>query len=333
MKFNIVYKWMFFWMCSFNIYAQKQDANTLKSPEKLETIFLNNRSKSSGSKVVSGQIVFDEEVIESSPTILGEKDVFKLLQLTPGVQQGSEGQSGLLVRGGNQGMNLVYLDGVYLHNSSHLGGLFSLINSDFVKKLTFYKTSFDATQGGRLSSITNIDTKDSFDTFFLKGSLGLVTSKLTTGIPIKELKTKILVSGRRTYLDIIQPLFINNVNNENENSALGKGKKYFFYDYLFKVSTKLSDKSKFNFLSYNTADKYVDDNGVDVSKSIWKNSIYGFNWKYRISKKFRNEFYFSKSKFNLNMKGDFFPIRFNINSSYNQVSIKNQLLIRTNNHF
>ena len=80
-------------------------------------------------------------------------------------------------------MNLVYIDGIYLHNSSHLGGLFSLINSDFVQKLTFYKTSFDASYGGRISSITNIKTKSNFGDFFLKGSLGLITSKVTTGIP------------------------------------------------------------------------------------------------------------------------------------------------------
>ncbi|NIJ43870.1 hypothetical protein FHR24_000309 [Wenyingzhuangia heitensis] len=301
--------------------------------EVLNKVILKNTLKSSGSKVVSGQIVLDEGYIENAPVTLGEKDVFKVLQLTPGVQQGSEGQSGLLVRGGNQGMNLVYIDEVYLHNSSHLGGLFSLINSDFVQKITFFKTSFDASYGGRISSVTNVDTKNNFNNFFLKGSLGLITSKLTLGIPIKEIRTKVLVSGRRTYLDLIQPLFENSIDTENENSALGKGKSYFFYDYLIKTSTRLNKKHEINFLYYNTVDKYTDTDGIDKSNSSWQNNIYGFNWKYKLNSTFRNEFYVSKSDYQLNFKGAFFPIDFKVSSFYKQNTIKNQILIRKNKHF
>ncbi len=319
-----------FFICNC-IIAQNKKKETIKV-EKLEEVIIKNKLKSSGSKVVSGQIVLDEDYINNTPIGLGEKDVFKIIQLTSGVQQGSEGQSGLLVRGGNQGMNLVYLDGVYLHNSSHLGGLFSLINSDFVKKLTFYKTSFDASYGGRISSITEIITKNNFDNFFLKGSLGLVTSKLTTGIPIENLKTKILISGRRTYLDLIQPLFENSVKNDNENSAFGKGKSYFFYDFLVKTTTCFDDKNELNFLYYNTVDKYADTDGTDLSESKWKNEIYGLNWKYKISNNLRNELYVSKSNYDLSFGGSFFPIKFNINSYYHQNSIKNHIIINKKGH-
>lgn len=301
--------------------------------EYLSKIELKNTQKSSGSKVVSGQIVFDEDYIENAPVTLGEKDVFKILQLTPGVQQGSEGQSGLLVRGGNQGMNLIYIDGIYLHNSSHLGGLFSLINSDFVQKLTFSKTSFDASYGGRLSSITNIKTKNNFDNFFVKGNLGLITSKITTGIPLKFINTKILLSGRRTYLDFIQPLFENRINNDNENSALGKGKSYYFYDYLIKSTSKLNKNNELNFLVYNTADTYKDTDGINVSSSKWQNNVYGFNLKYRLNSQIRNEFYMSKSDYKLGFNASFFPIFFDIQSNYNHFSVKDQVLIRKKNHF
>jgi hypothetical protein len=40
------------------------------------------------------------KTIKDIPAFMGEKDVLKVLQLMPGVQSGSEGQSGLYVRGG-----------------------------------------------------------------------------------------------------------------------------------------------------------------------------------------------------------------------------------------
>ncbi len=64
------------------------------------------------------------EQIKALPAFLGEVDVLKVLQLLPGVQSGSEGSSGLYVRGGGPDQNLILLDGVPVYNASHLFGFF-----------------------------------------------------------------------------------------------------------------------------------------------------------------------------------------------------------------
>jgi len=64
------------------------------------------------------------------PMLFGEVDVLKALQLMPGVGKGSEGTSGLYVRGGGPDQNLMLLDGVPLYYVSHLGGFFSVFNAD-----------------------------------------------------------------------------------------------------------------------------------------------------------------------------------------------------------
>ena len=50
--------------------------------------------------------------IKSIPTLFGEADVLKAIQLLPGVQNGSEGSAGMYVRGGGPDENLLLLDGV-----------------------------------------------------------------------------------------------------------------------------------------------------------------------------------------------------------------------------
>ena len=65
--------------------------------------------------------------------MMGETDIMKTIQLLPGIQSGSEGTSGLYVRGGGPDQNLILLDGVPVYNASHLFGFFSVFNiSDLV---------------------------------------------------------------------------------------------------------------------------------------------------------------------------------------------------------
>jgi hypothetical protein len=85
--------------------------------------------------------------IKTIPALLGEKDVIKVLQLMPGVQKGSEGSSGLYVRGGGADQNLIILDDATVYNASHLFGFFSLFNGDAIKSIELTKGGFPARYG------------------------------------------------------------------------------------------------------------------------------------------------------------------------------------------
>ena len=97
------------------------------------------------------------EQIKKVPALFGEVDVLKVLQLLPGVSGGTEGTSGLYVRGGSPDQNLILLDGVPVYNVSHVGGIFSTFNSDALKNVRLTKGGFPARYGGRLSSVLEIN--------------------------------------------------------------------------------------------------------------------------------------------------------------------------------
>ncbi len=103
------------------------------------------------------------EQIKNIPTLFGENDLIKALQLLPGVQSGTEGSAGMYVRGGGPDENLLLLDGVPLYNVNHMLGFFSVFNSDALKNVTLYKGSFPARFGGRLSSVVDVRMKDGDD--------------------------------------------------------------------------------------------------------------------------------------------------------------------------
>jgi hypothetical protein len=196
--------------------------------------------------------------VEKLPAFFGEKDIIKTLQLMPGIQSGSEGSSGLYVRGGGPDQNLILLDGVPVYNASHLFGFFSVFNSSAINSVEIVKGGFPARYGGRVSSVLDIRMKEGNNKKLAgEASIGLISSKLTIEAPIFKDKTSFIVSGRRTYIDILAQPLIRQFGNGGGKSG-GEGSingGYYFYDVNAKVNHKFSEKSRLFLSSYFGNDK------------------------------------------------------------------------------
>lgn len=192
--------------------------------------------------------------IKNVPAFLGEKDVLKALQLLPGISGGGEGQSGIYVRGGGPDQNLILLDGVPVYNVSHLFGFFSVFNPDAVKDVSLIKGGFPARYGGRLSSVVEINMKEGNENeFHGEGTIGLIASKLTLEGPIKKGKSSFIVSGRRTYIDVLaRPLIKAGFQSDGGDGVAG----YFFDDVNAKVNYRLSEKDRVYLSFYTGQDKF-----------------------------------------------------------------------------
>ena len=148
------------------------------------------------------------ESIKKIPAILGEVDVLKSAQLLPGIQSGGEGNSGLYVRGGGPDQNLILLDEAVVYNAAHLFGFFSVFNADAIKDINIIKGGMPAKYGGRLSSVLDISMKDGNNKKYqVDGGLGLLSSRLTVQGPVQKEKSSFIVSGRRTYVDVLSSRF------------------------------------------------------------------------------------------------------------------------------
>jgi TonB-dependent Receptor Plug Domain len=107
-----------------------------------------------------GKIDISMNTIKKMPTIFGENDVLKVMQLLPGIKRGGEGSIGMYVRGGGSDENLIQFDEATVYNAGHLLGFFSVFNSAALKDVNFYKGGFPSQYGGRLSSIMDIRMKE-----------------------------------------------------------------------------------------------------------------------------------------------------------------------------
>lgn len=243
--------------------------------------------------------------VQNIPAFMGEKDVLKVLQLMPGVQSGSEGNSGLYVRGGGPDQNLLILDDAIVYNANHLFGFFSIFNGDALKSIELYKGGFPARFGGRLSSVIKMDMKDgNKEETHGKVGIGLISSSVLIEGPINKGKTSYLISGRRTYIDVLAaPL--------NRSGTKGG---YFFYDLNAKIHHEFSPTDKLYISGYFGRDKfYSRDEVVDFDASLsWGNATSTLRWNHQFSKKiFSNmSLIFSKYQFKIATSADDFELKY-----------------------
>lgn len=247
-------------------------------------------TRSQAEKVEMSSVELTAKQIKQVPAFLGEVDVLRVLQLLPGVQSGNEGTTGIYVRGGSPDQNLILLDGVPVYNASHLFGFFSVFNADAIKSVNLVKGGFPARYGGRLSSVIDISMKEgNMREFHGEGSLGLIASRLTLEGPIVKDKTSFMVSGRRTYIDVLAAPFM----PEEERGG------YYFYDLNAKINHKFSDKDRLYLSFYGGRDKFFaeqDDEFFDGSSGSrlrirnrfdlgWGNATAALRWNHLFSPK------------------------------------------------
>ncbi len=282
---------------------------TMEGSEQLKEVeILASESEKIQEKSEMSTIDVSMQKVKALPVLLGEQDIIKTIQLLPGVQSGSEGGSGLYVRGGGPDQNLILLDGVPVYNASHLFGFFSVFNADAINSVKLIKGGFPAHYGGRLSSVIDIRMKEgNMKEFHGEGSIGLISSKLLLEGPIVKDKTSFIISGRRTYIDVLtRPL----IKNASENGSYAG---YYFYDVNAKINHKFSDRSRLYLSAYNGKDDFYSrfkdqyvDNGTTYDYDErggldWGNTIAALRWNYLITPKlFSNTtLTYSKYKFNV----------------------------------
>lgn len=279
----------------------------LKSTLLEEVVVSSSEDEAIQQRTSMGTIDLPVAQIKAMPAFMGEVDVLKVLQLMPGVQSGSEGSSGLYVRGGGPDQNLMLLDGVPVYNASHLFGFFSVFNADAINHVELIKGGFPARYGGRLSSVVDIRMKEG-NTKALKGegSVGLIASKLTLEGPINS-KTSFIISGRRTYIDLLARPFM--------SSAQLFG--YYFYDLNVKINHRFNDRNWLYLSTYAGEDKgwtQTKTDNMEGNEQVhkderaslkWGNIITALRWNHIFNDKLFSNLTATYSRYNFGVQGSY----------------------------
>ena len=229
------------------------------------------------------------ESVQRLPTIL-EPDVFRSLQLIPGVKAASDYSSGLYIRGGSPDQTLILLDRTTVYNPSHFFGFFSTFNPDAIKDVRLYKGGYPAEYGGRLGSVVDIYNKDG-NRVETKGglSLGLLASRAFVEGPYS--KGSWMFAVRRSTLEPILAVLKNQDIDGIPNS-------FYFVDINGKVNFDASENDRFSVAFYGGTDQldlpFVDDARIDLA---YGNRTLSANWTHIFSQRLYSNFTFTYSRY------------------------------------
>lgn len=217
----------------------------------------------------TGYLQLTNQEIKYLPSIGGESDITKTMQLFPGISSSNEGSSKINVRGGNDDQNLILIDGAQIYNPVHFLSYLSSFNTDAIAGAELLKSYIPSEYSGKLSSVLALRLKDgNSNQQKISGGISFLSAQLYLEGPLSK-KITYMLSARRTYLD---PLF-------SLIDADGLG--YSFHDIYGKLAMNPSGKDRLYLSIYNGFDKYTNEsnngNSADL-RNNWGNTVAHFRY-------------------------------------------------------
>jgi hypothetical protein len=191
-----------------------------------------------------GSAQVSTQLVRQVPSVL-QADVFRSLQLLPGIKAASDFSSGLYIRGGSPDQTLILLDRTTVYNPTHFFGFFSTFNPDAIKDIRLYKGTYPAEYGGRLGSVVDIYNKDG-NRNRMAGtlSLGLLSSRASIEGPYA--KGSYMLAFRRSTLEPVLAVLRNQVDNVPDG--------FYFYDINGKLNFDANENNRFSVAFYSGVD-------------------------------------------------------------------------------
>jgi len=222
----------------------------------------------------------DVQQLKKLPAFFGEVDVLRSLSFLPGVTTAGDGSGSFFVRGGSFDQNLVLLDEAVVYNPGHIGGIFSAFNADALQDARLLKGYMPPEYGGRLSSVLDVRLREgNAPSWRASGGIGLISSRLSVEGPLIKDRMGLLVTGRRSYADLLLLLA--------RDPAL-RSTKLYFYDLTAKLNYNISDKHRLYLSGYFGRDVFKSADFLDLN---WGNATLTLRWNWIASPRlFMNTF-------------------------------------------
>lgn len=189
------------------------------------------------------------EEIKSNPG--GSFDVSRVVQTLPGVggSGGGASRNDIIIRGGAPNENVYYVDGMEIPILNHFqtqgssGGAQGILNVSFIEEVKLSSSAFDAKYDNALASTFIIKQRQGNP----EKVSGNVRVSFTEAVATLEgplgKKTDYLLSARKSYLDLLFKLIDLPIRPN-------------FYDFQYKVTHKLNDKTTITALGIGAIDYF-----------------------------------------------------------------------------
>lgn len=255
----------------------------------------------------------------NSLSVLGEPDLFRQVQLMPGVSASSENSAGLIIRGGNPEQSLVLFDDFTIYHIDHFYGIYSAFNAGTIQDVQLYKGGFGARYGGRINGVLDIIGKQgNREKVSGRVLVNLININGVLEVPVGD-KLTLMLAGRRAYTDVIESrLFrrlFNSVEDQLPENSVTKifdqPPSFYFYDLNSKLTWRPTEQDVASISFYSGRDNLQAGSNLlqqDSASNIpidyefaedekWGNDGISLRWKRRWTNQHHSSFSLAHSDF------------------------------------
>ena len=228
----------------------------------MSEVVVTERAKRELQEIQTSVQVMSQRDLKLVPVTVQE-DVFRSIQVLPGIVSTSDVSSQFYVRGGSGDQNLILIDGMRIYSPYHALGIFSIFDSDIIQTSEVYTGAFPPGFGGRLSSVVNLVTKDGRKTgYAARSNVNFLSSKFQLEGPIGD-NIRFFTNGRKSLSTNTFSRFV------SQDAPLS------FYDLFTKVTMEGDGgNSRYSGVAFLSGDN-ISFGRVTSADYAWKNSAIG----------------------------------------------------------
>lgn len=126
----------------------------------LDEIVVEASPETGAARITAGQQIVTPQDIDRIPTPDITGDLASFLTALPGVITLGDRGGQLFIRGGEPSHNLTLIDGMYVHQPSHILGFYSAFPSDIIRQADIHTAAYGGPFSGRISSVIDVKSRN-----------------------------------------------------------------------------------------------------------------------------------------------------------------------------
>ena len=209
-------------------------------------------------------------------------DAFRAIQNLPGVARVPSLSGQLVVRGNADQATPVFVDGFWLPNIYHFGGLSSVVPTEMLDEINFYPGNFSVRYGRALAGVVDAHLRETRGDGKYHGlvQLDAIDARVMAEGPIPGAKGWNFIGGfRRSHVDAwLVPIIAKNSDSDIQAAPV-------YYDYQLIADTHPTDKSylRIGFLGYDDRFRFVDPSSANAGTANAANASLGIGTIYQVT--------------------------------------------------
>ena len=265
-------------MCAFPVSLFAQESGKVWNLSLDTVVVKGNTFSRTVRNRADGSFVWDMQMMDYMPKILGNADPLHYAQMLPGIQTNNEMKSGINIQGCDNSHNMLSIGGVPIYNVSHLLGFFSTFNPSHYPTFTLHQNA--PLSISRIGGQLNMDLSEHVaDTLSGEVSVGLISSQGTLRLPISK-NTSLTASLRGSYINMLYSKWL---------QADDQQIQYSFYDVNATLTHRIDSHNMLFADFYMGRDdiSFKESNYYAKTKDFWGNTMGALHWVHQQPQGFR----------------------------------------------